>query len=814
MSFGIGLALANSSGLAYADSDTESSVSASRDADRSTSGPRRSGIDRPTPTQAGDTADEAVELVDQELEDPEIDEDPSEPSGPDPDLPDETDPSGPHVDTERPILPVDSETASNSGGGTSGRDSGRAIAVEDDPEDSAAGLDETATVIDDDVTDESSDETVSNNVETQEITVVDAAPTTSSASRASASRIAEEDTENVNIVAALVSSVISPFADPAAPAQAPWFDALLAWVRRQITHTFFNKTPVVGPVRTEQIITGQILVDIPAYDPNGDPLTYRIVQPKYGLVHRDLITGKFIYTPTSIVTGGPITDTFKVVVSDSSEHLTGGLGAVLGVLHTIAKIFGIAQADTVTVTVPLTVDPIVKLPPAVVTIGAPLFRLGGSPVRVISSASITDLDSDQLSGATVRIATGAKTGDVLGLSAIEGNPITGTWDAETMTLTLSGAATIAQYEAALKAVTFTTTEGGLPRALTISVTDEAEVGSLVPGAALVTVIGLPPAVVTIGAPLFRLGGSPVRVISSASITDLDSDQLSGATVRIATGAKTGDVLGFSAIEGNPITGTWDANTMTLTLSGVATIAQYEAALKAVTFATTEGGLPRGLSVSVTDEAEVASLVPGAALVTVIGLPPAVVTIGAPLFRLGGSPVRVITSASITDLDSDQLSGATVRIATGAKTGDVLGFTAIEGNPITGTWDAQTLTLTLSGLATIAQYEAALKAITFSTTEGGVPRGLTVSVTDEAEVASLVPGAALVTVIGLPPAVVTIGAPLFRLGGSPVRVITSASITDLDSDQLSGATVRIANGAKTGDVLGFDAIEGNPITASW
>ncbi|MGE2837319.1 hypothetical protein ACQI46_25610, partial [Mycobacterium sp. SMC-4] len=165
-------------------------------------------------------------------------------------------------------------------------------------------------------------------------------------------------------------------------------------------------------------------------------------------------------------------------------------------------------------------------------------------------------------------------------------------------------------------------------------------------------------------------------------------------MRISTGAKTGDVLGFTAIEGNPITASWDANTMTLTLSGVATIAQYEAALKAVTFSTTEGGLPRGLSVSVTDEAEVASIVSGAALVTVIGLPPAVVTIGAPLFKLGGSPVRVITSATITDLDSDQLSGATVRISTGAKTGDVLGFTAIEGNPITASWDANTMTLTL------------------------------------------------------------------------------------------------------------------------
>ncbi|MGE2837303.1 hypothetical protein, partial [Mycobacterium sp. SMC-4] len=427
---------------------------------------------------------------------------------------------------------------------------------------------------------------------------------------------------------------------------------------------------------------------------------------------------------------------------------------------------------------------------------------------------ITDLDSDQLSGATVRISTGAKTGDVLGFTAIEGNPITASWDANTMTLTLSGVASIAQYEAALKAVTFTTTEGGLPRGLTVSVTDEAEVASLVPGAALVTVIGLPPTVVTIGAPLFKLGGSPVRVITSASITDLDSDQLSGATVRIATGAKTGDVLSYSQLNGNPITASWDAETMTLTLSGVATIAQYEAALKAVTFTTTEGGLPRGLSVSVTDDAEVASLVPGAALVTVIGLPPAVVTIGAPLFKLGGSPVRVISSASITDLDSDQLSGATVRIATGAKTGDVLSFIAIEGNPITGTWDANTMTLTLSGVATIAQYEAALKAVTFTTTEGGLPRGLSVSVTDEAEVASVVPGAAMVTVIGLPPLLVVTGLPVHTIGTAPVRVASSVTITDADSTHLSGATVRISLLAQSGDVLGYNGPADGPITASW
>ena len=200
---------------------------------------------------------------------------------------------------------------------------------------------------------------------------------------------AEESVETVNVVSALVSNVVSPFADPEAPAPAPWLDAVLAWVRRQIEHTFFNKSPVFGPIESSQILTGQVLFDLNESDPNGDPLTYTIIQPEHGLVVRELITGKFVYTPTSIVAGDPLTDSFQVVISDSSEHLTGTLGAIQKVLHGIARLFGLAEADEVTVTVPVTVNPIVQLPPVIVTIGAPIYSLGGDPVKVVSSVTIT-----------------------------------------------------------------------------------------------------------------------------------------------------------------------------------------------------------------------------------------------------------------------------------------------------------------------------------------------------------------------------------------------------------------------------------------
>ncbi|MCV7130007.1 hypothetical protein H7I42_23785, partial [Mycolicibacterium vanbaalenii PYR-1] len=93
--------------------------------------------------------------------------------------------------------------------------------------------------------------------------------------------------------------------------------------------------------------------------------------------------------------------------------------------------------------------------------------------------------------------------------------------------------------------------------------------------------------------------------------DLDSDNLSEATIVIATAYQDGDVLSYTAPSGSPITASWDAATRTLTLSGVATLDQYEEAIKAVTFSATEGGLSRGISFSVTDDAGVQSLVPGA-----------------------------------------------------------------------------------------------------------------------------------------------------------------------------------------------------------
>jgi uncharacterized membrane-anchored protein len=69
--------------------------------------------------------------------------------------------------------------------------------------------------------------------------------------------------------------------------------------------------------------------------------------------------------------------------------------------------------------------------------------------------------------------------------------------------------------------------------------------------------------------------------------------------------------------------------------------------------------------------------------------------------------------TLSDADSTEITGATVQITTGLTTGDVLAFATANG--ISSTYDSATGKLTLTGTATVAQYQAALRAVTYSST---------------------------------------------------------------------------------------------------
>src|SRR5262249_51416292 len=98
----------------------------------------------------------------------------------------------------------------------------------------------------------------------------------------------------------------------------------------------------------------------------------------------------------------------------------------------------------------------------------------------------------------------------------------------------------------------------------------------------------------------------------------------------------------------------------------------------------------------------------------------VVTAGATVtFHGGGAAVGLDKNLAVSDSDSVTLASATVSIRPASfLAGDQLNFATQNG--ISGTYVSTTGVLTLSGTATVAQYQTALESITYSFTGGGDP----------------------------------------------------------------------------------------------
>jgi hypothetical protein len=156
---------------------------------------------------------------------------------------------------------------------------------------------------------------------------------------------------------------------------------------------------------------------------------------------------------------------------------------------------------------------------------------------------------------------------------------------------------------------------------------------------------------------------------------------------------------------------------TLTLSGTAGLATYQTALDSVDYGfspangdPTGGGshTTRAISWSVNDGVVASS--PASSTLNVVHVAPTVTAGGTVSYGGGGPAVVADPTVAVVDPDSgNDLISATVAITSGFQAGDQLNFT--DQNGITGNFSGGTLSLT--GTATISQYDAALDSITYS-----------------------------------------------------------------------------------------------------
>ena len=385
------------------------------------------------------------------------------------------------------------------------------------------------------------------------------------------------------------------------------------------------------------------------------------------------------------------------------------------------------NVDTRTLNIASTVN--VNLTNDAPTVDAPA-TLQGIPGVALAITGITFADIDGNAGTQIATFT-APTGS---FAATDSGGVTVTGSG-TGTLSLTG--TLADLNAFIAAseLTFTDTAN---TAVHVDLNDQGNTGA--PGALAGTddisiVIDQPPVLSSAGNTVgYTEQGAPVVLNSGITLTDPDApgagNQINSATVTITGGFFAGDVL--SADTGaTGIVATYNSGTQTLTLTGGASMADYQSVLQQVTFASTSenpandgGNLTRTITWEIRDNYDVASTT---------------VTTTVNVTSVNDAPVNTVPGAQSVNEDSNLvLTGATaIQIAdVDGGTADQTVTLSVLNGTLTFGGSAVGLTSSANGAATItltgsiAEINTALSSLTYApNADYNGPDTLTVTTND-------------------------------------------------------------------------------------
>ncbi|HZQ32321.1 MAG TPA: Ig-like domain-containing protein, partial [Mycobacterium sp.] len=489
-----------------------------------------------------------------------------------------------------------------------------------------------------------------------------------------------------NLISDVVNFALSPFANlntnPNAPQQdTPFVWTLLAFVRREIVHTFFNQTPTVNPTQTSEDATGVVTGNLNAVDPDGDPLTFTVTQnPSNGtvVVNTD---GSYTYTPTPgfAHTGG--SDAFTVTVDDSAgTQLPGPLGIVQGILHAGAQLIGLSGSDTVTTVVPVSV-----------------IAINQNPI-----ANPDSYTTDENTALTV--------GAALGVLANDTDPDGDTLAVNSSTQPAGGTLTMNSDGSFLytPATDFTGNDS-----FTYTATDGH--GGTSTSTVQIDVVATGPTITTTsGADSYTEQAPAITVDNGVTVGGVPA--LGLASVSISKGFDNGDTLAVTAQVPNAVTVSYNPTTGVLSLVGIDNTTDYQALLRSVTFSSTSDNptTSKTITFTVSDGPQSGASATKTITVTPVNDAPVLSSTGGDITAVERTATPIDPTITISDPDDTTLAGATVKITKGLQSGeDTLNFT--DQNGITGSYDSAKGVLSLTGNASINDYQTALESITYTDT---------------------------------------------------------------------------------------------------
>ena len=330
-----------------------------------------------------------------------------------------------------------------------------------------------------------------------------------------------------------------------------------------------------------------------------------------------------------------------------------------------------------------------------------------------------------------------------------------------------------------------------------------------------------PTVVAGGTLNYTENDAATVIDATIDITDPDNPNMVSAKVAITGGFDTTqDVLDFTPSGG--IGGSYSALTGVLTLTGTATQAQYETVLASVTYRNNSDNpstAQRTISYTVNDGSVDSAAGTATVNVAAVNDAPAITPSGGSTAYIeNAAAVTVDGSLTVVDPDSSIIS-AQVRVSANFQTGDSLNF--VDQNGITGIYTPGTGVLALSGTASVADYQTALRSITFSSTNNdpGVSKTIEFKVNDAVVDSNLATKTLAITPVNDEPtltatannggnvAFIETSTPDFT-GTGPVDLFSSPATSTVEAGQtLTQVVITVTNVADTTEFLN---IGGTPV----
>jgi VCBS repeat-containing protein len=444
-------------------------------------------------------------------------------------------------------------------------------------------------------------------------------------------------------------------------------------------------------------------------------------------------------TVQALNTGGTLTDTFTVTAADGTTQaisvtINGGNDAAVisgTATGSVTEASGAANATpgTPTATGTLTDTDVDNAANTFTAVGTATNSIGGYGTYTMTAGGVWTYTLNNNNATVQALNTSGTLTDTFTVTAVDGT-------AKTVTVTISGANDNAVITGT---ATASLTESNVAQSTggTLTVTDVDSSQTLI---AQTNVAG------NNGYGKFTVGTNGVwtytmdnahnefaagtNYTDSITVTSADGTASQVITVTIA-GTNDAAILSsanVNLVETNAALSTGGTLTISDADSPATFVAQSNVAGSYGSFSITSGGVWSYVANSAFDNLNVGDTNTETFTVAAIDGTTSSVTVNiigtndSPVLSAGGTlnytenqvSTAIDAGLTITDIDSANITAATVKITANFAFGqDVLGF--VNQNGITGSYNATTGELTLSGSATVAQYQAALRSVTYSNT---------------------------------------------------------------------------------------------------